>query len=86
MTGFVLWMALLTVAGLCYPRAPRVAGAVFIVLGALTIHLTAAGRPGLDVLTFAPGAGWFVLGTSHLIGFRNPARRAQHLAFWTAKS
>jgi hypothetical protein len=86
MVGFAFWCALLTAAGLCYPRLPRVSGLLFIALGALSAVLRAASGPISGVPVLVAGSFWFVLGVGYLIKFRHPAVRAAHVAWWTAQT
>jgi hypothetical protein len=81
----LLWFALLTAAGLCYPRRPRVAGMLFVILGALSIVLTFPQRAGYQWGVVA-GVFWIALGAWQLVKFHNPNVRAKHIEYWTAKA
>jgi hypothetical protein len=83
MLGFAFWCAVLTAAGLCYPRLPRVSGVLFIALGVLSAVLRAARGPISGVPVLVAGSFWFALGVGYLIRFRNPAVRAAHVSSWT---
>ena len=85
MWTFFLWLVLLTAASLCYPRRPRTAGALFIVLGFLSIVLIFTHNPG-NGLVAVPGAFWIGLGAWYLVKYRNPDVRAKHVEYWTAKA
>jgi hypothetical protein len=86
MLGFAFWCTVLTAAGLCYPRLPRVSGILFIALGALSAVLRAASGPISGVPVLVAGSFWFALGVAYLIKFRNPAVGAAHVSSWTAKN
>jgi hypothetical protein len=86
MFGLFSWFALLMAAGLCYPRRPRLSGALFIALGGYSIVLRSLGSPGSGALAFAAGAFWIALGCSYLVRFREQAVRGAHVEYWTAKS
>lgn len=91
MLAVAVWVTLLTTALLCYPRRPRTAGALFILLGVWTFLLryltwgdgrTSTGWWGaLDV-----AALWLAMGLFWLVKFSNPTTRAEHVGYWTAKS
>jgi hypothetical protein len=82
MWTFLLWLALFAAAGLCYPRRPRTAGALFIVLGVLSIIL---GLVHGGVLAAIGGVMWIAQGTSYLVKYRGLDAREQHVHYWTAK-
>jgi hypothetical protein len=81
----LLWFALLTAAGLVYPRRPRTAGILFMMLGALSIVLGQPQRSGYQWGVIA-GVFWIALGAWQLIKYRNPNVRAKHIEYWTAKA
>jgi hypothetical protein len=72
MLGFTFWCAVLTAAGLCYPRRPRVSGVLFIALGVLSAALRAASGPFWGMPVLVAGSFWIALGVGYLIKFRNP--------------
>jgi hypothetical protein len=89
-TGFTIWLGLLAAAGLCFPRRPRLAGLLFVVLGVWSIvlrfvSLSSAGPASIGV---ALGAGvvWFAVGLRQLLKYRDPDARAAHVRQWTAHS
>jgi hypothetical protein len=86
MFGLFSWFLLLTAAALCYPRRPRLSGALFIVLGGWSIVLRSFSGPGSGLLALGSGAFWVVLGVSYLVRFRSATVRAEHIAHWTAKA
>jgi hypothetical protein len=96
MLGFLLWLALLTAAGLCYPRRPRLTGALFIVLGMLSVALAVDEHAlfvGLNLqrdsgygLAALAGSLWLALGAWYLVKYRHPEARAKHVQHWTAKT
>ena len=86
MWPLLVWFALVAAAGLCYPRGPRLSGALFIALGGWTMVLRSVSGPVSGLLAFAPGAFWIVLGVSYWVRFRNTVVRAEHVAYWTAKA
>jgi hypothetical protein len=83
MWTFLLWLALLAAAGLCYPRRPRTAGALFTVLGVLSIILCLVHG---GVLAQVGGVFWIGLGTSYLVKYRRLDARERHVHYWTAKA
>ena len=58
------WLALAAVAGLCYPRRPRTAGVLFIVLGLFSTMLVLVFNDGNLLAALGAGAFWIGLGTS----------------------
>ncbi len=76
----IVWFALLMAAGLCHPRRPRTAAALFIMLGFPVVF--SGGSP----LVFLSSAFWIGLGVSYLVKYRKPDARAKHLEYWTAKA
>jgi hypothetical protein len=82
---FLLWIALLTAAGLCYPRWPRTSAVLFLVLGVLSVVLIFLGNSG-NGLIVGPGLFWIGLGVWYLVKFRSPDARAKHVEYWTAKA
>ena len=80
-----LWIVLLAVAGLCYPRRPRTAGALFLALGALSILMQFTHNAGNGLAALA-GVFWIGLGVWYVVKFRNPDVRAKHVEYWTAKA
>ena len=90
MWAVAVWTTLLTAGGLCYPRRPRLAGLMFMLLGLWTIPMGrfnwVGGRTGTSVWSALWLAGfWFVLGASWVFRFSNAKTRAEHIGYWTAK-
>ncbi len=85
MWPFLLWIAILAVAGLIYPRRPRTTAALFVVLGALSITLVFTHHEGNNLGAVA-GAFWIGLGVWYLVKYRTPEARAKHVEYWTAKA
>ncbi len=81
LTG-ALWFVLLLAAGLAYPRHPRASGILFIALGGVSIANYSLGN-GLGAASGIVMAG---LGVRYLVKYRDPAARARHLDYWTAKA
>ena len=81
----VLWFALLTAAMLCYPRRPRTAGVLWVVLGMLSLFLRYLHNPG-NLLGSVSGAFFVILGVTYLFKYRRPDVRAKHVEYWTAKA
>ena len=81
----LLWFALLTAAGLCYPRRPRTAGMLWIMLGVLSLTLNLQRNPD-SWLAPTPGLFMIGMGTWYLIKYRHPDVRAKHVEYWTAKA
>ena len=81
----LLWFGLLAAGGLCYPRRPRVAGALFVILGALSAALTLRSGASIVAATFI-GLTWGLLGLSWLVRYRDRHVRAKHVEYWTAKA
>jgi hypothetical protein len=71
LAGFVVWLTLLAAAGICMPTRPRMAGALFILLGVwssvLKFSARGAARPVSWVAAFGMGAFWMALGTRYLL-------------------
>ena len=80
----LLWIAILAVAGLIYPRRPHITAALFVVLGALSIIL-AFTHNSENNLGAVAGAFWIGLGVWYLVKYRTPDARAKHVEYWTAK-
>jgi hypothetical protein len=79
----ILWFALLAAAMLCYPRRPRTAGALWIMLGALSLAqawMRGAWLGGLSGLFCAGLGAWY------LVKYRKPDVRAKHVEYWTAEA
>jgi hypothetical protein len=85
MWTFVIWLALLAAAGLCYPKRPRTAGAMFIALGLLATLLGFVYNDGRALASLGGGLLWIGLGTSYLVRYRTPDSREKHVHYWTAK-
>jgi hypothetical protein len=86
-----VWGMLLTAGGLLYPRRPRLAGLMLVLLGLWTIPLGtynwAGGRTGTSV--WAAGwlaVCWCAVGLAWIIRFSNAKARAEHIGYWTAKA
>lgn len=81
----ILWFAWLTAAMLCYPRRPRTAGMLWIMLGVLSLTLNLQ-RNASIWLGLLPGVFMIGMGTWYLIKYRNRDVRAKHVEYWTAKA
>ena len=86
-----VWAILLTAGGLLYPRRPRLAGLMLVLLGLWTIPLGTfnwgGGRTGTSVWGADwLAACWFVIGFAWIIRFSNAKIRADHIGYWTAKA
>jgi hypothetical protein len=79
-----IWLGLMTVGGLCYPRRPLATGVIFLVAGVFMSFMWASGAIGVALPV--AGAMSAVLGLGKLWQFRNPAARAAHLVEWTGKA
>jgi hypothetical protein len=81
----LLWFALLAAAMLCYPRRPRVAGMLWIMLGGLSLTMNVLRNPSS---WSGPIAGLFMIGMGirYLIKYRDRDVRAKHVEYWTAKA
>jgi hypothetical protein len=86
MWPLLVWFALLTAAGLCYPRRPRTAGALFITLGVLSTILVSVLNHASLLASVVPGVFWLGLGASYLVKYRSPDAREKHVEYWTAKA
>jgi hypothetical protein len=87
----IVWIVLLTAAFLCYPRRPRSAGTLMILVGAWTLLLKymnwGNGRVTTGVWTAAwVAVFWLAVGLFWTVKFRDPDVRAAHVDYWTAKS
>jgi hypothetical protein len=90
MAAAILWTVLLTAACLVYPRRPRTAALLTVLLGAWTVavRLLHWNQPRSPI-GFWPamvlGVFWTALGVAGLVKFRSTSARASHIAYWTAK-
>lgn len=88
LTGLLIWLAVLTAAGLCFPRRPHITGILFILLGVWSsiLRLVASGsaRPVPWFTALGMGAVWFAIGISHIRRYADPHTRAAHVKSWTA--
>jgi hypothetical protein len=79
-----VWLGLMGLGGLCYPRRPRATGGLFVIAGGFlfTVWATGAigGAPPIAAVTSA------ALGLGTLWRFRDPTVRAAHVAAWTGKA
>ena len=80
----LLWIVVLAVAGLVYPRV-RTTAALFVVLGVLSLSLALTQRNGNNLGVLA-GAFWIGLGLWYLLKFRTADARAKHIGYWTEKA
>jgi hypothetical protein len=90
MLAAFVWIALLTAALLVYPRRPRVAGTLVALMGAWTFLLRYLPWTNQRVTagfwtTWWMAAFWLAWGLVWIVRFSSPARRASHIAYWTAK-
>ncbi len=76
----IVWVAHLMAAGLLYPRRPRTAAALFIMLGFPMVFW--GGSP----LVLLSSAFWIGLGVLYLVKYRKPDARAKHVEYWTARA
>jgi hypothetical protein len=83
MVAGLLWFALLTAAMLCYPRRPRTAGVLWMMLGTLSLvqSYTRSAQLGAVSGVFCIG-----LGIWYLVKYRDADVRAKHVEYWTAKA
>jgi hypothetical protein len=81
----LLWIMILAVAGLVYPRRPRTTAALFVALGVLSLTLAFTHRNGNNLGALA-GAFWIGLGIWYLLKYRTAAARARHVEYWTEKA
>jgi hypothetical protein len=80
----MLWFGLLAAAMLCYPRRPRTAGMLWIMLGVLSLAL----NPQRNSMWFGllPGVFMIGMGSWYLVKYRNRDVREKHVEYWTAKA
>jgi hypothetical protein len=86
----IAWTVLLTAACLVYPRRPRTAAGLTVLLGMWTVvaRLLQWHQPRSPIgfwPAMALGAFWCALGVAGLVKFKTPTSRAQHIEYWTAK-
>jgi hypothetical protein len=84
LTGLLL-SVLLATGGLCYPRRPRTAGLLFIILGILSAFLAFQSGAATASAAFI-GMTWASLGLGWIVKYRNPDVRVKHVEYWTAKA
>jgi hypothetical protein len=90
MAAAIVWTALLTAACLVYPRRPRTAALLTVMLGVWTVvaRLLQWSQPRSPIgfwPAMALGAFWCALGVTGLVKFRRASARAAHIGYWTAK-
>ncbi len=90
MAAAIVWTVLLTAACLVYPRRPRTAAILTVLLGVWTIvvRLLHWNQPRSQIgfwAGIALGGFWCALGVAGLVKFRTPASRDSHIGYWTAK-
>ena len=78
-----VWLAIVGAAGLCYPRRPRMMGALFVAAGGFMFVVWAAGATGNSPPIIAATSA--ALGLGKLWQFRDPAVSATHVDEWTGK-
>jgi hypothetical protein len=78
------WLVLMGAGGLCYPRRPRTAGALFLAAAGFLFVLWTLGALG-DTPPYMPATS-AALGLGTLWKFRDPAARAEHVAEWTGQN
>jgi hypothetical protein len=90
MAAAIVWTVLLTAACLVYPRRPRTAALLTVLLGVWTVvarllHWNQLRSPIGFWSAMALAAFWCALGVAGLVKFRHASARAQHVGYWTAK-
>ena len=90
MAAAIVWTVLLTAACLVYPRRPRTAALLTVLLGAWTVvvRLQQWNQPRSPIgfwAAMALGAFWIGLGVAGLVKFRRASARADHVGYWTEK-
>ena len=79
-----VWLLLMGAGGLCYPRAPRATGALFVAAGGFLFVVWTAGFIGdAPPLNAAISAA---LGFGQLWRFRDATVRTEHVTAWTGKA
>ena len=91
MLAFVVWTTLLTAALLVYPRRPRTAGVLILLMGVWTFALRyfpwTSQRVTAGYWTaWWMAAFWIVWGLIWIVRFSSATRRAAHIGYWTAKA
>ena len=82
----IVFLLVMGVGGLCYPRRPRATGVVFVVLGTALLATWAAGAiTGAQQQILFASATWVALGAWVIWKFRNADDRASHVAEWTGR-
>jgi hypothetical protein len=83
----IVFLCVMGVAGLFYPRRPLLTAMLFIMLGASLLAVWAVGwiTGSLSGILFA-SAIWIGFGLGALSKFRNSAVRSAHVAEWTGKA
>jgi hypothetical protein len=90
MVAAIVWTMLLTAACLVYPRRPRTAALLTVLLGVWTIvaRLMHWNQPRSPI-GFWPaiglGACWLGLGLFGFVKFRTVRAREDHVGYWTAR-
>ena len=89
MLAAIVWTILLTAACLVYPRRPRTAATLTVLLGVWTIVARVMGwnQPRSPIgfwPAIALGAFWCGLGLVGLVKFRTEQARREHVGYWTA--
>jgi hypothetical protein len=79
-----VWLGLMGLGGLCYPRRPRATGVLFVMAGGFMFIVWATGAIGDAPPVVAVTSA--ALGLGSLWRFRDPAVRAEHVAEWTRKA
>jgi hypothetical protein len=79
-----VWLMLMATGGLCYPRAPRATGVLFVAAGAFLFVVWTAGLIGSNLLLSAFISA--ALGFGQLWRFRDAAVRAEHAAELTGRA
>jgi hypothetical protein len=90
MAAAIVWTVLLTAACLVYPRRPRTAAVLTVLLGVWTVAARLLQWNQLrSPIGFWPamalGAFWVGLGLAGLVKFRHASARTAHVGYWTAK-
>ena len=91
MIAAAVWIVLLTASLLVYPRRPRTAGTLLVLLACWTLSIrfmtwgNGRASSGLWGATWV-AIVWLVVGLFWIVKFSNASRRAEHIGYWTEKA